>query len=78
MIPHAWHDVGATAGKMLVVVQPSGNIEAFSEDLERLSMGEIGATLAHSKLYLRNTTWKSSGLRCRKNLSPDFRFSPGL
>jgi hypothetical protein len=40
MIPHEWHDVGATAGKMLVVVQPSGNIEAFSEDLERLSMGE--------------------------------------
>lgn len=40
MIPHAWHDVGATAGKMLVVVQPAGNIEAFSEDLEKLSAGE--------------------------------------
>jgi quercetin dioxygenase-like cupin family protein len=40
LIPHAWHDVGATAGKMLVVVQPAGNIEAFSEDLEKLSAGE--------------------------------------
>jgi quercetin dioxygenase-like cupin family protein len=40
LIPHAWHDVGATAGKMLVVAQPAGNMEAFSEDLEKLSAGE--------------------------------------
>jgi mannose-6-phosphate isomerase-like protein (cupin superfamily) len=39
LIPHAWHDVGVTAGKMLVVVQPAGNIEAFSEELEKLGPG---------------------------------------
>ncbi|MBZ5611708.1 MAG: cupin domain-containing protein [Acidobacteriia bacterium] len=36
LIPHAWHDVGATPGKMLVVAQPAGNLEAFSEELEEL------------------------------------------
>ena len=36
MVPHTWHDVGAVPGKMLVVAQPAGHIEAFTEDLEKL------------------------------------------
>jgi hypothetical protein len=41
LIPHAWHDVGATTpGKMLVVAQPAGQLEAFAEDLEKLSAGK--------------------------------------
>ena len=36
MIPHTWHDVGSVPGKMLVVAQPAGHIEAFTEDLEKL------------------------------------------
>jgi mannose-6-phosphate isomerase-like protein (cupin superfamily) len=39
LIPHAWHDVGATPGKMLVVAQPAGQIEEFAEDLEKLGAG---------------------------------------
>jgi mannose-6-phosphate isomerase-like protein (cupin superfamily) len=35
-IPHAFHDVGETGGKMLVVVQPAGHIESFSVDLFKL------------------------------------------
>ena len=36
MIPHTWHDVGRVPGKMLVVAQPAGHIEAFTADLEKL------------------------------------------
>ena len=39
LIPHAWHDVGTTPSKMLVIAEPAGNMEAFSEELESLRSG---------------------------------------
>jgi mannose-6-phosphate isomerase-like protein (cupin superfamily) len=41
LIPHTWHDVGETPGRMLVVAQPAGRIEAFAKDL--FNLGGTGA-----------------------------------
>jgi mannose-6-phosphate isomerase-like protein (cupin superfamily) len=37
LIPHSWHDVGEAPGRMLVVAQPAGGMEAFAKDLFRLA-----------------------------------------
>lgn len=37
LIPHTWHDVGATPGRLLVVAQPAGGMEGFSQDLIALA-----------------------------------------
>jgi len=57
LIPHAWHDVGATPGKMLVVAQPAGHLEAFAEDLEKLTADKNPDPAAY-KALLRSTIWK--------------------
>jgi mannose-6-phosphate isomerase-like protein (cupin superfamily) len=41
LIPHTWHDVGSIPGKMLVVVQPAGHMEAFVEDLQKLMPSQM-------------------------------------
>lgn len=51
LIPHAWHDVGATPGKMLVVAQPAGHLEAFAEDLEKLTAEKNADPAAHKALF---------------------------
>ena len=40
LIPHTWHDVGETPGRLLVVAQPAGGMEAFAKDL--ISLGGTG------------------------------------
>ena len=37
LIPHTWHDVGETAGTLLVVAEPAGHMEAFIVDLAQLN-----------------------------------------
>lgn len=51
LIPHAWHDVGATPGKMLVVAQPAGHLEAFAEDLEKLTADKNADPAAYEALF---------------------------
>jgi len=41
LIPHTWHDVGETPGRMLVVAQPAGHMEAFVKDLETMTPAEM-------------------------------------
>jgi mannose-6-phosphate isomerase-like protein (cupin superfamily) len=41
LVPHTWHDVGQTPGRMLVVVQPAGHVEAFVKDLAKVTPAEI-------------------------------------
>ena len=41
LIPHTWHDVGSIPGKMLVVVQPAGHMEAFAKDLQKLMPSQM-------------------------------------
>lgn len=51
LIPHAGHDVGATPGKMLVVAQPAGRLEAFAEDPEKLTAGRNPDPGAYKALF---------------------------
>jgi quercetin dioxygenase-like cupin family protein len=54
LIPHAINDVSEKGGKMMVVAQPAGQIEAFSVDLFKLisSGTRDGATL--KTLFLKH------------------------
>lgn len=54
MIPHTWHDVGQVPGKMLVVAQPAGHIEALPEDLERLLAASPPDPNAFKALFLKH------------------------
>jgi mannose-6-phosphate isomerase-like protein (cupin superfamily) len=40
LVPHAWHDVGDTPGRMIVVAQPAGHIEAWLKDLDKMTPAE--------------------------------------
>jgi hypothetical protein len=40
LVPHTWHDVGETPGRMLVVAQPAGGMEGFAKDL--IALGGTG------------------------------------
>jgi len=51
LIPHAWHDVGAAPGELLVVAQPAGQLEAFAEDVEKLSAGKNADPAAYKALF---------------------------
>jgi mannose-6-phosphate isomerase-like protein (cupin superfamily) len=54
MIPHTWHDVGPVPGKMLVVAQPAGHIEAFTEDLEKLVAAGPPSPAAFKALFQKH------------------------
>jgi mannose-6-phosphate isomerase-like protein (cupin superfamily) len=41
LIPHTWHCVSETAGRLLVVSRPAGYLENFAEDLERLTPAQL-------------------------------------
>lgn len=50
LVPHTWHDVGETPGRMLVIAQPAGHMEAFVKDLERMTPAELLAPGAQKAL----------------------------
>lgn len=44
MIPHTWQNIGIEQGKLLVLVQPTGQLEEFvMEFSEPISAGSAGA-----------------------------------
>jgi len=54
LVPHTWHDVGETAGRMLVVAQPAGHLEAFAKDLEKMGLEEMRKPGAEKALFERH------------------------
>jgi mannose-6-phosphate isomerase-like protein (cupin superfamily) len=54
LVPHTWHDVGETPGRMLVVAQPAGHLEAFAKDLESMGPAEMRAPGAEKALFARH------------------------
>ncbi len=54
LIPHTWHDVGETPGRMLVVAQPAGHMEAFVKDLETMTPAEMLVPGAEKALMERH------------------------
>ena len=54
LVPHTWHDVGETSGRMLVVAQPAGHIEAFVKDLEKMTTAELRVPGAEKALLERH------------------------
>ena len=41
LIPHTWHCVSTTPGRLLVISQPAGHLEAFVEDLVKLTPAQL-------------------------------------
>jgi hypothetical protein len=37
LIPHTWHCVSTTPGRVLVISQPAGHVESFVEDVVKLT-----------------------------------------
>jgi mannose-6-phosphate isomerase-like protein (cupin superfamily) len=54
LVPHTWHDVGETPGRMLVVAQPAGHLEAFAKDLESIGPDGMQAPGAEKALFERH------------------------
>jgi hypothetical protein len=54
LVPHTWHDVGETPGRMLVVAQPAGHLEAFAKDLESIGPDAMQAPGAEKALFERH------------------------
>jgi mannose-6-phosphate isomerase-like protein (cupin superfamily) len=54
LVPHTWHDVGETPGRMLVVAQPAGHLEAFAKDLESMSPADMRTPGAEKALFERH------------------------
>jgi quercetin 2,3-dioxygenase len=54
LVPHTWHDVGETAGRMLLVAQPAGHLEAFAKDLESMGPDGMQAPGAEKALFERH------------------------
>ena len=54
LIPHAWHDVGDRPGRMLVVAQPAGHLEAFARDLDKLTPADMQNAGAMKALYQKH------------------------
>jgi mannose-6-phosphate isomerase-like protein (cupin superfamily) len=54
MIPHTWHDVGEKPGRMLVVAQPAGHLEAFVKDLAKLGVAGARQPGAMKALFERH------------------------
>lgn len=51
LIPHTWHCVSPTPGKLLVISQPAGYLESFVEDLEKLTPAQLGDPAVEKKLF---------------------------
>ena len=54
LIAHTWRDVGKTPGKMMVVAQPAGHLEAFLEDLASLGPPEKRDPAAYRAVYAKH------------------------
>lgn len=54
LIPHTWRDVGSAPGRLLVVAQPAGHIEAFTLDLEALTAKGPASPEAYKALFARH------------------------
>ena len=54
LIPHAWHDVGETPGRLIVVAQPAGHLEAFARDLDKLTPADMQNAGAMKALYQKH------------------------
>jgi mannose-6-phosphate isomerase-like protein (cupin superfamily) len=54
LIPHAIHTVGQRRGKLMVVAQPAGHIEAFSADLFKLVSSGTRDQAAIGAIFLRH------------------------
>ena len=53
LVPHTWHDVGETPGRMLVVAQPAGGMEGFAKDLIALGGTGVPDRLAMRALFAK-------------------------
>ena len=54
LIPHTWRDVGPNGGRLLVVAQPAGEIEAFTRDLEALTAVGSPDPKAYAALFAKH------------------------
>jgi mannose-6-phosphate isomerase-like protein (cupin superfamily) len=54
LIPHAIQDISDKGGKLIVVAQPAGHIEAFSVDLFRLTSSGIRDEAAFKAVFLKH------------------------
>ena len=53
MMPHTWRDVGSASGKLMIMAQPAGHIEAFLEDLANLGPPSTRDPAAYRAVYAR-------------------------
>ena len=51
LIPHTWHCVSPTAGRLIVVSQPAGHLESFVVDLEKLTPVQLGDPAVEKRLF---------------------------
>jgi len=51
LIPHTWHCVSTTLGRLLVVTQPAGHLEKFAEDLEKLTPVQLRDPAVEKALF---------------------------
>ncbi len=53
MIPHTWRDVGRTSGKLMIMAEPAGHLEAFLEGLANLGPPSTRDPAAYRAVYAR-------------------------
>jgi quercetin dioxygenase-like cupin family protein len=51
LIPHTWHCVSTTVGRLLVLAQPAGYLERFVEDLEKLTPAQMRDPAVEKALF---------------------------
>jgi mannose-6-phosphate isomerase-like protein (cupin superfamily) len=54
MVPHTWRNVGKTPGRLMVVAQPAGHLEAFLEDLANLGPPDKRDPAAYRAVYAKH------------------------
>jgi mannose-6-phosphate isomerase-like protein (cupin superfamily) len=54
MIPHTWRDVGKAPGKLMIVAQPAGHMEAFLEDVASLGPPSQRDPVAYKAVYTKH------------------------
>ena len=53
MIPHAWQNIGEEQGKLLVLVQPAGQLEEFFMEFSELNSQAPANEVALHELFAR-------------------------